>query len=296
MFDYSNPDKSVYIQKRYPISDAEYRILEEKYDKLCWFAANSLARSNKKSEEDLQDYHSDIQIGMFRAGSYYKRQCFLESIFAYLKHCKVFMEPEEIQELSILRKTWSSHKTRSSFGEVQEDKLIEILNKYKGVACKPGGEKIPIPDINAALKFDPNFGVYCKAIIWNTKKSLGQQISKENANRNNEISLSEYDFLEGGDIKNVVDQGISYNPIHYSNDLQVVRTRLSKMDDKRPLETLDILMDPDNHDSVFKRKEGKKDGPKLNVVRKKTNMSYRTINKQLKVIEKIIREELGYDL
>ena len=56
MFDYSNPDKSVYIQKRYPISDAEYRILEEKYDKLCWFAANSLARSNKKSEEDLQDY------------------------------------------------------------------------------------------------------------------------------------------------------------------------------------------------------------------------------------------------
>ena len=296
MFDYSNEDKSVYIQKRYSISNDEYKILEEKYDKLCWFAANKLTYSNKKSEEDLQDYHSDIQIGMFRAGSYYKRQCFLEAVFSYMKYCKLFMEPKEIEELTALKSMWSSHKTRSSFGITQEDQLIILLKKYEGVASKPNGAKIEIPNINTTLKFDRNFEVYCKAIIWNTKKSLGQQISKENADRNNEISLSEWEFLEGGDVQNIIDQGISYSPVYYSNDFQAVKSRLGKMEDKRPLETLEILMDPENHDSVFKKKEGKKDGPKLNVVRKKTNMSYRTINKQLKIIEKIIREELGYDL
>ncbi len=296
MFDYSREDKSVYIQKRYPISNDEYKVLDDKYDKLCWFAANGLARSNKKSEEDLQDYHSDIQIGMFRAGSYYKRQCFLEATFSYLNNCKLFMDSNEIEELTVLKNTWSNHKTRSSFGKPQENELIVLLNKFEGVAYNSDSNKIDIPDINTSLRFDRNFEVYCKAIIWNTKKSLGQQISKENANRNNEISLSEWEFLEGGDIRTSMEQGISYNPTYYTNDFKAVKKRLNKMKDKRPAKTLEILMDPENHDAVFKRKEGKKDGPKLNIVRKKTNMSYRTINKQLKIIEKVIREEFGYDL
>ena len=105
MFDYSEPDKSLYIQKRFPISDKEYKKLEEKYGKLCWYAASQLMLSNKKSYEDLQDYHSEISIGMFRAASYYKRQTFIENVFNFFSNSDILQNDDliKLQELKIIQ-------------------------------------------------------------------------------------------------------------------------------------------------------------------------------------------------
>ena len=143
------------------------------------------------------------------------------------------------------------------------------------------------------LQLNDKFEIYCKAIIWNTKKSLGQNISKENEHKSKEISLDECPFLEGGDIRRSGEEGISYSNNNYiKNDFRSIRKKLSGLEDQRPLKTFDIILDPNNHDAVFKQKTGKKEGIKINVVRKKTNMSYRTINKQLKIIKKIIKKEM----
>jgi len=286
MLDQPISDKSLYIQKRYPISNEEFDILQTKYGKLCWFAATKLAASNKKCDDDLQDYHAEISISMYRAGSYYKRQTFIENAFEYLNRCKIYIATEDMNDLINLQSCWNK---KANFYEQHEDKLLALVNKYG----KNPNIEMQTPDPTTKLVFDDKFSVYCKSILWNASKNIGQNISKENHNRVKEVSLDEWGFLEGGDSQRIHDEGVSYNPHHYHEDFQVVRNRLSGMEDQRPLKTFDIILDPKNHDSVFKQNDGKKEGLKINVVRKETCMSYRTINKQLKIIKKIIEEELG---
>lgn len=284
MFDHLQQDKSLYIQKRYPITNEEFEVLEKKYGKLCWFAASKLASSNKKSEEDLQDFHSEILIGMFRAGSYYKRQTFIENVLEYLNKCRVYMSAEDLTSLKMLIKTWDR---KADFTEIHEVIIRDILAKYQdAIADKT-------PSDTFTLQFNEKFEVYCKAIIWNTKKSLGQSISKENEHRCQEVSLDEWGFLEGGDVSRMIEEGISYNPNYIQSDFRTIRNQLSELEDQRPLTTFDILIDPTNYESVFKQKQGKKEGIKINVVRKKTNMSYRTINKQMQIIKNTIKKEMG---
>ncbi len=86
MFDHGNDDKSLYIQKRFPLLDSEFEFLQEKYGKLCWFAATKLNKGYNKTPEDLEDFHSEMIIGMCRAGSYYKRQTFIENTFNYFNN------------------------------------------------------------------------------------------------------------------------------------------------------------------------------------------------------------------
>lgn len=284
MFDHSQQDKSLYIQKKYPVTNEEFEVLEKKYGKLCWFAASNLTYSNRKSEEDLQDFHSEILIGMFRAGSYYKRQTFIENVFEYLDKCKIYMEPIDISSLQTLKNTW---KRKADFNETHEVIIREILKKYEDAINEDA------PKDNLTLQFDEKFEIYCKSIIWNTKKSLGQSISKENKYKCKEISLDEWEFLEYEDITNAINKGVSYETDSYlQDDFRSIRNQLSNLEDKRPLTTFDILTDPTNYDFVFKQKQGKKESIKINVVRKKTNMSYRTINKQLKIIKNIIQKEM----
>ena len=302
MFDHLQKDKSLYIQKRYPVTDAEFEVLDEKYGKLCWFAASKLASANRKSEEDLQDFHSEILIGMFRAGSYYKRQTFIESTFKYLDKSRVFMSSEDLADLNLLQKMW--YQRKAYFTEIHEVLIREVLGKYtdaleektpsdkEPLEFNPANQKTYVNANGETKKVNP-FEVYCKAIIWNTKKSLGQAISKENEHKCKEVSLDEWNFLEGGDSSRMMGEGISYTTNYIQSDFRAIRDQLAGLEDKRPLTTFDIIMDPINHDSVFKQKQGKKDGIKINVVRKKTNMSYRTINKQLKTIKNVIEKEMG---
>lgn len=290
MFDYSTPDKSLYIQKKYRITDKEYNLLHEKFGKLCWFAASKLTASNRRSDEDLQDYHSEIVLGMFRAGSYYKRQVFIENVFDYLRSCKKYMCADDIDMLAGFQNKW---KKKSEFLETDENELVLFLERFKIYNDDINRSGPCYPNQNSQLKIDNKFKVYCKAIIWNTTKSLGQHISKENETKMKEVSLDEWSFLEGGDLNTVLEDNIGYNRSFYKNDFNVVRDKLSQLEDKRPLKTFDIIINPNNHESVFKQVPGKKEEIKINVVRKQTKMSYRTINKQLKIIKKIIEEQIG---
>jgi hypothetical protein len=279
MFDYSEVDKSVYIQKKYPVSDQEYEILNTQYGKLCWFAANKLARSNRREDEDLQDFHSEIQIGMFRSGSYYKRQVFIDKSFRYLKFFFPFMTLPEISMLNSIKDKWQNRKNH--FGEKEEAQLRVLLQ-----VCKRQGRRTPDPA--KALFMGKRFNIYCKAIIWNTYKALGQCVSKENERRNKEVSLDEWAFLEGGDIKS--EENISYKASFYDDSIGVIKKKISQKHEPATSRVFDIITNPTNYQRVFK---GKKDGIKINIIRKETRMSYLTIHRHLKWIKQIIQDELN---
>jgi len=284
MFDHSQKDKSLYIQKRYPITNQEFEVLEEKYGKLCWYAATNLAFTNGKSEEDRQYFHSEILIGIFRAGSYYKRQTFIENVFEYLDKYKDEMESSDIFNLEKLKDTW---KHKANFTETHEIIIREILKKYENIS------KEECPKDNFSLIFDDKFEIYCKAIIWNTKKSLGQAISKDNENRRKEVSFDDCQFLEHENITDAIQKQRYYETTNYiQDDFKSIRNELSKLKDNRSLTTFDILVDSANHDFVFKKNKEKKQNIKINIVRRKTKMSYAIINQQLKIIKKIIKKEM----
>jgi hypothetical protein len=284
MFDYSEVDKSVYIQKKYPISNQEYDILNKQYGKLCWFAATKLARSNRREEEDLQDFHSEIQIGMFRSGSYYKRQVFIDKTLRYLKAFIPHMNVTELDLYNSLRNKWSGKKNH--FGEKEEAQLRQLFD-----VCKRLDKRVPDPE--KPLFMGKRFNIYCKAIIWNTYKALGQHVSKENERRNKEISLDEWSFLEGGDVQNGHgEENISYHASFYDDSIGVIKTKIAQNYDSTTAQVFDIITNPDNHNRVFKKREGKRKGIKINIIRKETKMSYYSINKHLKKIKKVIEEEM----
>jgi len=234
--------------------------------------------SNKKSYEDLQDYHSEISIGMFRAASYYKRQTFIENVFNFFSNSDI-LQNDDLIKFNKLKKKWEK---KSSFLEPDEDSLIDILEKYKNYCPNA-------PNYNSPLKFDNKFNIYCKAIIWNTSKSLGQHISKENKHKNREISLDEWKFLEGGDFVSNSENNISYTPNNCSYDFEYIR---NKINDQKTIDAFDIITDSCNYDSIFKKsKKCKNNNIKMNVIRKSTKMSYPTIKKKIKDIKKIIKEE-----
>jgi hypothetical protein len=274
MFDHAVDDKSLYIQKRFPITEDEFNKLEEKYGKLCWFAANKLAASQHRSPEDLDDFHSEIQIGMCRAGSYFKRQTFIENAFQFLRSQE--LSKSDKKEFDDIENLWNTKKSR--FGIKEEDNLRSILDNYNEKDF----------DYSIPLDFDEKFKVYCKAIIWNTYKALGQQMSKENSVRSSEISLDEWPFLDGDPVTK--DPEYIANMIN-QHDFQNVRKELIKLDDDRIIKTFDIITHHDNHDEIFKQK--KHGEIKINAVRKQTKMSYRTINKKLKTIKKVIKNQFG---
>jgi hypothetical protein len=270
MFDHLAEDKSLFIQKRYPISDQEYGELDKKYGKLCWFAASKLAGKQHRTPEDLDDFHAEIQIGMCRAGSYYKRQTFIEKAFDYLDQHK--LSKDDKSKINDLKEIWFTKK--SAFTEDKEDILRAILDSKQKETKEIDG--------NVSLEFDEKFKIYCKAIIWNTAKALGQQISKENSARASEMSLDECPFIDEGTKDQI-------SAVNNMADLASIRNKLKTHQDTRVVQTFDILTDPDNYDEVFKQH---KDDIKINIVRKKTRMSYRTINKMLSIIKKTVKNKI----
>ena len=270
MFDYSTVDKSVYIQKRYPVTDEEFDYLVQKYGKLCWFAATKLGNQKHRLPEDLSDFHSEIQLGMCRAGSYFKRQTFLEKCFTHLEQSDLSSEDKSI--LEEIQKIWNTKK--ALFGEKEEDRLLELFNKYR--------DNVDFSD-HDRLIFNEKFEVYCKSIIWNTTKTLGEHISRENSLRASEISLDEYPFIAGN-----IEDG---NPITRPFDMVSLRKRIAQHKDERVVQTFDIITDPENEKQVFKTDD--RVNMKINIVRKKTKMSYRTINNILDMIKKTIQEEMS---
>lgn len=181
------------IVNKFPITEQEYLLLDEKFGNLCYYAAWQLKKKNAQNyfsndplgEDDVQE----LRIALLRAGSYYKRQTYIESCFdALTKHAK---DPFIQKIVASLQKLWEDRRrhgaNRQKFGEYQEQILDRLVAKHV--------PKEDRPDKAKHVKMDTKFYTYCKQIIWNATKSIGKKITREKAIRHGMVSLSEFDYL-----------------------------------------------------------------------------------------------------
>ena len=179
------------IVNSFPITNSEYEILDKKFGKLAYYAAWELKRKNVKNNNinDPDDDVQELRIALLRAGSYYKRQTYIESCFESLeKHVKdKFIEKifSELKQLWVDRCRHGAN--RQKFGTYQQIVLDKLVSEYV-----PESER---PNRNQSLNMDLKFTIYCKQIIWNAQKSLGKKITKEKSWRTGLVSLSDFDYL-----------------------------------------------------------------------------------------------------
>lgn len=175
----------------FPITEEEFLELDKRFGNLAQYAAWQLYKKNTKSNhtDEQADIAQDLNLALLRAGSYYKRQVYIESC---LEMCEEYADDGFlkliIQELKCLWKNKTRHgASRQKFGPMQE----QILNKITNTIIPP--EKVP--DKKASLRLDAKFSTYAKAITWNAQKAMGKKITKERGLRQGLVSLSEYDYL-----------------------------------------------------------------------------------------------------
>ena len=179
------------VMNAFPIGSREYKELEVKFGKLCHKAAWIFLQKNYNNNhtEDQSDIVQRLRIDMIRAGSYYKRQNYIEdSLSVIQKHITDRFMKRVVKQLCHLWENRRSHgANRQKFGPFQEEILDRLLQKHVPVAERP--------DKNKLLDIDSKFAAYCKRIIWNSVKSLGKRITREKSYRTGMVSLSEYDYL-----------------------------------------------------------------------------------------------------
>ena len=173
------------------INDQEYKELQHRFGKLAWHASHELKKKNSCNNytDDPEDIQQELQMSMLRAGSYYKRQIYIESCFvAVKKHSKDKFICRMIEELENLWRNRTRHgANKQKFGPFQEQLLSKLVR-----AIVPKDQQ---PDKAASLKIDAKFSTYCKAIIWNGQKSMGKKITREKSIRSGQVSLSEYEHI-----------------------------------------------------------------------------------------------------
>lgn len=179
------------ICNTFPVTLNEYQELDKRYGNLVEYAAWQLYRKNSKNNhtDDQADIAQDLRIALMRAGSYYKRQIYIEKC---LDLCDMYAEDGFlkliIKELKDLWKNKTRHgANRQKFGPLQEQILWKLTHKVV-----PEKDK---PNKNDPLKIDSKFNTYCKAITWNAQKAMGKKITREKSIRQGQVSLSEYDYL-----------------------------------------------------------------------------------------------------
>lgn len=179
------------VMNAFPITEQEYTQLDEKFISLCHYQAWQLLKMNANNNctDDQEDIVQDLRIALIRAGSYYKRQTYIEqSLNVLYKHVR---DPFNRRILRQLRKLWNNRKrhgaNRQKFGDFQEIILDDLIQKYV-----PRKEQ---PKKDHPLNIDPKFIRYCKQITWNELKLKGKQITRDKSWRTGLASLSEYEYL-----------------------------------------------------------------------------------------------------
>lgn len=182
-----------YICKKYPISAIEYEILDKEFGNLINYEAWQLLKRNSKNNHtnELEDVVQELKISMISAGSYYKRQLYVENCFSVLDKCldDGFLRQvlKELYNLWLNRKRHGASKQK--FGSFHEKLLEQMVNSWVPSKMQPIQNK--------HLEIDTTFSTYCKHITWNAQKSMGKKITKEKNIRSGLCSLSEYEFLAG---------------------------------------------------------------------------------------------------
>ena len=176
------------ICNQFPITEEEYKKLDKEFIKLAWKAAHDLKRKNTRNNflDDPEDIKQELVISMMRAGSYTKRQKYIEKCFVVVKkYVQDSFLKNIVFQLEELWKDRTKHgANRQKFGNFQEDLLQKIVKN-----CVP---KKDWPNKKAPLEFDQKFSNYCKSIMWNGQKSMGKKITKEKSIRSGQVSLSEF--------------------------------------------------------------------------------------------------------
>ena len=179
------------IVNNFPISEREYDELERKFGKLCHKAAWILKQKNYNNNvtDEQTDIVQNLRISMIKAGSYYKRQEYIESCLSALNsNVKDKFIKKLLKELENLWENRRRHgANRQKFGPFQEAILDQLVKKHVPQDQRPNRER--------PLEIDPKFTTYCKQIIWNCQKSMGKKITREKSWRTGLVSLSEYDYL-----------------------------------------------------------------------------------------------------
>ena len=183
--------ENINICKNWRITDEEYIALDKKFGLLVeyqgWQLYNKNSRNNHTDEQ--ADISQDIRIALMKAGSYYKRQVYIEKC---LDLCFKYVHDDFLRQIvRVLNNLWKN-KTRhgankQKFGPYQEKLLSKIVRKSVPLAERPLR--------NAQLKIDAKFSTYCKSITWNQVKAMGKKITREKSIRSGCVSLSECDFL-----------------------------------------------------------------------------------------------------
>lgn len=181
------------ICQSFPITATEYDQLTKSFGKLCYYAAHQLQKKNSKNNytDDFEDINQELQLSIIRAGSYYKRQVYIEKCFSSVRvhNTDPFMGLlcEKLGDLWANRTRHGAN--RQKFGSRQERMLDALVR-----TAVPRRRR---PDRRASLRIDCKFSTYCKAIVWNGQKSMGKKITREKSIRSGQVSLSEYDYLNG---------------------------------------------------------------------------------------------------
>jgi len=179
------------VCSKFPITEVEYRKLDEKFSKLCEFIAWQLIRKNSRNShtDEQQDIAQELKISLIRAGSYYKRQIYIESCLELCdKYAVDRFTKMIVQELQYLWKNKTRHgAARQKFGPHQEMILDDLVLKLVPSKLRPLK--------SAHLKIDTKFSTYCKAITWNAQKTMGKKITREKDFRTGQVSLSEFEYL-----------------------------------------------------------------------------------------------------
>ncbi len=179
-----------YILHSFPVSESEYMQLDKLFGDLALYASWQLIRKNAKNNHinDVEDIAQELRISFLEAGSYYKRQVYIETCFdvakTYITHLEVLNDLLNLEKLWIDRTKHGAN--RQKFGETQERQLDAIMLHLP--------ENIR-PSKKQALRIDPKFVTYCKTIAWNRQKGLGSKISKGKAIYSGMVSLSEHGNL-----------------------------------------------------------------------------------------------------
>lgn len=179
------------IVNEFPVTEPEFLELDEKFGQLCHYAAWQLKKknSNNNHTDEQEDVAQDLRIALLRAGSYYKRQTYIETSFKVLEETlKDKFVKRILDELIDLWNNRTRHgANRQKFGEYQQEIMERLLVKYVSHDVRP--------QRTATLKMDTKFITYCKQIIWNQQKAIGKKITREKSLRNGLVSLSEFDYL-----------------------------------------------------------------------------------------------------
>ncbi len=179
------------ICQAYPISNTEYEDLSKQFGLLAHKAAWDLKRKNFNNNfiDDQEDVVQDLRIALINAGSYYKRQNYIENCFTVLT--EVIRDKFTCQILDELKDLWKN-KTRhgagkQKFGPYQEQILERLISRFI-----PLNER---PSKTNSLVIDAKFRTYCKQVVWNKQRNLGKKITKEKSIRSGLCSLSEFEYL-----------------------------------------------------------------------------------------------------